>query len=411
MRPRGVYREVLVAGLVAAALAAGTILLYLLVNSRQPVPTPASAGLLAGTVALTVAGCAPIAVRVRLPRLAVLAATGLVLVGVGLELRSFGPAIGLVVSVYTVAAARPFPVAGPVLAVGAAAHAVGGLMLASLGGDTEGVATFWGTAGRDANAVVVATLGSYGVPAIAGAVVRGRGLRTAELLARAERLETERELRDRAAAADERSRIARELHDIAAHDLSAIVVQAGAADRLVDADPVRAKQVLQDIRGQGRETLAALRQLVGVLRDAGEPGDRHAGARRQQPGLGRLDDLIAVARATGMRVDVAIDGVREPLTAQADLAAFRVVQEALTNARRHAPGSPVSLRVSHERGVAVEVSNECPDPAPPGAAAGHGLAGMRERVGQAGGTMSAGPTPDGRWLVAVRLPAATAGER
>jgi len=247
--------------------------------------------------------------------------------------------------------------------------------------------------------MITATIASYLLPAALGSAIRGRRAHTAELVARAERLELEREQRDRAAAQEERGRIARELHDIAAHDLSAIVVQAGAADRLVDTDPARAKAVLRDIRGQGRETLTALRQLVGVLRD----GD--TGGRTPQPGLARLDDLVAVARSAGMSVDVVVAGEPAPLGPLADLTAFRVIQEALTNARRHAAGGRVDLRITHAAGVSILVSNELRGRPGGGEQGGHGLAGMRERVRQAGGSLRVGPTRDGgHWEVAVHLP-------
>jgi signal transduction histidine kinase len=319
-----------------------------------------------------------------------------------LEIRSIGPGIGLVVCVYTVATLFPWRVAGVVLVGLATSHVAGGILLARFGGSVSAVPSFWGVPGHDVDSMVSATLASYLLPAALGSVVRSRRAHTAELVARAERLEEERELRDRAAAEEERGRIARELHDIAAHDLSAIVVQAGAADRLVDADPVRAKAVLRDIRGQGRETLAALRQLVGVLRD-------DSAGRTPQPSLARLGDLVAVARASGMKIDVVMTGEPAPLGALGDLTAFRVVQEALTNARRHAPGAAVDVRISHADGVSIVVTNELPAMDPRDG--GHGLAGMRERVRQSGGTLRVGPTRDGLWEVAAHLPAYPSAER
>jgi signal transduction histidine kinase len=390
-------RDTVVAAVLAVVVSVGTLLLAMLVNARQPAPTPIPVHLAAGTTVMNVAGCATLAVRRRWPRAALVAAAVLVLGCAALEVRALGPGIGLMVCAYTVATLLPWRAAGLVLVGLASAHLVAGILLIRLGGAVSAVPLFWGVPGQDVDSTVIAAIASYLLPAALGSVIRSRRLHTAELVARAEQLEAERELRDRAAAEEERGRIARELHDIAAHDLSAIVVQAGAADRLVDADPVRAKAVLRDIRGQGRETLAALRQLVGVLRDD------DTGGRTPQPSLARLDDLIAVARAAGMTVNVVCEGEPVPLGALADLAAFRVIQEALTNARSHAPGAEVDLRVTHAAGVSIVVTNELRRAARRDG--GHGLAGMRERVRQAGGTLRVGPTRDGHWEVAARLPA------
>lgn len=388
-------RDTLVAAILAVVLSVGILLIAMLVNARQSVSTPIPLRLAVGTTVMTIAGCATIAVRRRWPRAALGAATALVLGCVAWEIRSVGPGIGVAVCAYTVATLFPWRTGGPALIGLATAHAVGGNLFTRLGGGVDDLPTFWGVAGQDLDATVTATIASYFLPAALGSVVRGRRAHTAELIARAERLEAERELRDRAAAQEERGRIARELHDIAAHDLSAIVVQAGAADRLVDAEPARAKAVLRDIRGQGRETLAALRQLVGVLRD-------DAGGRTPQPSLARVGDLIAVARAAGVTVDVVTEGEPTPLGALADLTAFRVVQEALTNARNHAPGAAVRVRIGYEADVSIVVRNEVYGAS--GSEGGHGLAGMRERVRQAGGTLRVGPTRDGHWEVVVHLP-------
>ena len=140
------------------------------------------------------------------------------------------------------------------------------------------------------------------------------------------------------------------------HDLSAIVVQAGAADRLVDRDATAAKATLASIRRQGRETLTALRQLVGVMRDSDE-----AGPRAPQPTLARLDELVAGAREGGMAVETTWSGHGRPLPPTVDLAAYRIVQEALTNARRHAPGAAVSVAVAvDDSGARVVVANGPP---------------------------------------------------
>jgi signal transduction histidine kinase len=392
-------RDAVVAAVLAVVLAGGTIAIALLVTARQPVPAPLPAAKVVASTLLTLAGCATIAVRRRWPRTAAAIATTLVLACAAVVVASTGPALGVVVCAYTVATLFPPRRSVPFLVPLGAAHAIGGIAITQLGGDVRGLPTFWGVPGQDLDAMLFATAATYAIPATIGTVVRRRRERLTELTERAERLEAERAARDLVAAAEERRRIARELHDIAAHDLSAIVVQAGAADRLVDGDPVAAKAVLHSIRGQGRQTLAALRQLVGIMRDD------DAGGRAPQPSLARLDELISGARSAGMNVALDVLGDPRPLPPLVDLAAYRVVQEALSNARQHAPGTAVSVRLAYQPGaVELVVRNRHMSPVV-GRGTGHGLAGMRERVRQAGGTLAVGLDRDGDWLVSARLPA------
>jgi signal transduction histidine kinase len=253
---------------------------------------------------------------------------------------------------------------------------------------------------------VLASMASFAIPGLAGAYVQVRRAYTAELVARAERLKRDQQERARIAVLEERGRIARELHDIAAHDLSAMVVQAGAADRLVDRDATAAKAALRSVRRQGRETLAALRQMVGVVRQ----GEHDPGGLAPPPTLARLDELVAGAREAGMTVRSTWSGPWPSLPPAVDLTAYRIVQEALTNARRHAPGAAVDLAVTvDDNGARVVVANGAAPahPAGPsrdGAGGGHGLAGMRERVQLTGGTLTVGPTGDGGWRVEAVLP-------
>lgn len=213
----------------------------------------------------------------------------------------------------------------------------------------------------------------------------------------------QREQRARQAVIEDRARIARELHDVAAHHLSAIVVQAGAAERQAHDNPEEARRVLAEIREQGSTTLAQMRGLIGGLRDdeRDEPG--------AAPGLARADRLIDEACRAGCDVAFTVEGEpRQPLPPAVDFAGYRVLQESLSNARRHAPGAPVQARVAyHADTVEVEVGNAAaPDAATPSeAGTGQGLAGMRERVALAGGELAAGPTTEGGWRVHATLPA------
>jgi signal transduction histidine kinase len=246
-------------------------------------------------------------------------------------------------------------------------------------------------AGASAVAVALAV-------ALTAFVVERRGRRADELEARAARLEQEREERDRAAAAAERLRIARELHDVVAHSVSVMTVQAGAARVVLDAQPGRVRESLQAVEETGRQALAELRRLLGVLRlEEGEP------ALAPQPGLADLDALLAQARGAGLPVQRTIEGEPAALPPGVDLAAYRIVQEALTNARRHAAAAQARVAVRYGQGIVeLEITNEGRRAIP--GEGGHGLVGMRERAALYGGELEAGPRPDGGYAVRARLP-------
>lgn len=209
----------------------------------------------------------------------------------------------------------------------------------------------------------------------------------------------QREKRARQAVVAERGRIARELHDVAAHHLSSMVVQAGAAERQMTNDPEQARHVLSDIREQGSTTLAQMRQIVGALRE--DDGDGAA-----PPTLRHAPQLVDEARDAGCQVTFIVEGRRpDSLPPAVDFAGYRVLQESLTNARRHAPGAAVLASVAyHGDAVEVEVTNTAAAPPPSEPAGGHGVTGMRERVALAGGELTAGPTPEGGWRVSAVLP-------
>jgi signal transduction histidine kinase len=202
------------------------------------------------------------------------------------------------------------------------------------------------------------------------------------------------------AAMEERARIARELHDVVAHHVSMIAVQAETA-RLTTPDlPEQGRERFGDIADSARDALAQMRQLLGVLRE-----DAGGGVERTpQPGLARLDELIEEARATGARVRFALSGPVVPLAPGVDLAAFRIVQEALTNARRHAPEASVEVEVRYEEdSIHLLVRDDGPDPDPQ-TPDGNGLRGMRERATLVGGTIRAGRADGGGFLVEATLP-------
>ncbi|MFI1369437.1 sensor histidine kinase [Streptomyces griseochromogenes] len=209
------------------------------------------------------------------------------------------------------------------------------------------------------------------------------------------------------AVAEERARIAREVHDVVAHTLSVMVVQAGAADDVFNERPEQARQALRAIETGARSALGELRLLLRAFRpDAGEDG---AGEQREPgPSLVRLDELADTVRATGMTVHVHREGATDGLPAAVDLAAYRIVQEALTNTLRHAAGADeVSVQVTAE-GECVKVTvtdnGRTPQGRSAAAGAGRGLVGMKERARLVGGSLRAGPLPQGGFEVAARLP-------
>jgi signal transduction histidine kinase len=202
----------------------------------------------------------------------------------------------------------------------------------------------------------------------------------------------------RAAVADERARIARELHDVVAHSISIVAVQAGAAEELLDRDTERARAHLQAVRSTAREAMTEMRRVLDVLREDDAP---HA----PLPGLSRLDDLVTEARAAGVEVDVVEEGERPQLSAGLDLVVFRVVQEALTNVRKHAGGARASVRLRYaRRALEIDVRDEGEGVASAQRSGGHGLIGMRERVTLFGGTLEAGSADGGGFRVHAVLP-------
>jgi len=208
-------------------------------------------------------------------------------------------------------------------------------------------------------------------------------------------LDRDRDAREAAAAAEERARIARELHDIVAHRVSTVVIQAEAGLLTAD-EPERARQALAAIRDSGRQALGELRHLLGLLEDGGAPV-------APQPGLSGLDDLLDGARGAGLPVELHVDGDLGDLPPSTDLAAFRIVQEALTNALRHAR-TPTGVRVVRHPGeLTVEVRNAIAPGTAFNGGAGRGLAGMRERVRVFGGTLSTDRS-DGEFVVRAVLP-------
>ncbi len=233
-----------------------------------------------------------------------------------------------------------------------------------------------------------------------GDLSRSRQRQVDQSAARADRLEVERAQWTGVAIADERGRIARELHDIVAHSVSLMGVQAGAARIQLDDDPERTREALRAIEITARESVVELRRLLGILREQ-DPQP----VLEPQPGIIQLNALVGQMRVAGLSVRLAVEGAPSPLPAGVALTAYRIVQEALTNALKHAGGAPTVVRIVYARdALELEVFDEGPGAATENGGRGHGLIGMRERTALYGGTLTAGPRPGGGFAVRARLP-------
>ncbi|MFF4774893.1 sensor histidine kinase [Microtetraspora fusca] len=237
---------------------------------------------------------------------------------------------------------------------------------------------------------------------VTGIYVNMRQRYVESLLERAERAERERDQQARIAAAAERTRIARELHDVVAHNVSVMVVQADGAGYAIDSDPEQARRAVQAVSSTGRQALAEMRRLVGVLRDDHTSSEEYA----PQPGLEQLADLIEQVRASGLPVDFTMSGPRHEVPEGEQLVIYRIIQEALTNTLKHGgPGVRASVQVEYgAHDVTLTVSDDGRGASAARADDGHGLIGMRERVGMYGGTVQAAPRPGGGFRVTARLP-------
>jgi signal transduction histidine kinase len=242
------------------------------------------------------------------------------------------------------------------------------------------------------------------IPYVAGRVVAGHTRLTHALRANADRLAQEQQTRAHEAVVRERTRIARELHDVVAHSVSVMVIQSAAARRVAPHDPDAAATALAAVEACGRDALVDLRRMVGVL----HRGDRELlGA--VSPGVGQLDGLIERARASGISVDLRVEGRVQALSTAVDLVVFRVVQEALTNTIKHAGPTEAHVRVRFDgAAVDVEITDSGRRAAPPlrapDAGSGHGLVGMRERLAMYGGQLEAGRARDGGFRIHARIP-------
>jgi signal transduction histidine kinase len=260
------------------------------------------------------------------------------------------------------------------------------------------------------------------LPTVAlGYMMRMWQQRARESAARLERAEAEHLQVTRRAVEEERARIAAELHDVVTHNVSVMVVQAGAGRRVLDRSPGDAREAMLAIEASGRTAMTELRHLLGLLApSAGPEPDAPAdqGALSPQPGLDEVPALAARVRAAGLPVELSVQGTERALAPGPDLAAYRVVQEALTNVIKHAAGARAKVRIEYRaHDLIVDVSNVAGGPAAsaggPAASAGgscRGLIGLRERIAIYGGSLDAGPRPGGGWRVRATIPLEPAGQ-
>ncbi|TDC62918.1 sensor histidine kinase [Actinomadura sp. GC306] len=340
-----------------------------------------------GTILLTLGLLAPLVLRRTFPRtvFATIALTSAVqcLVGVEPQLANVAVLMGL----YTVTARNSFR------------WGVGAALVAELGAL---MVTFRYPNSADDRKYVFAML----TVVVAGVWLLGLHMRTRRaylrsLEERAERLERERDNEVKVAMAAERARIARELHDVVAHNVSVIVVQADGAAYAIDTDVGRARQALDTISATGRLALAEMRRLLGVLRESDD-----AGVFAPQPGVAELDELVEHVRASGLPVAFEVDGTPEPMSEGRQLTVYRIVQEALTNTLKHGgPRAAVSVRLQYiGHALEIRVDDDGRGAAAPDDGQGHGIAGMRERVAVYGGSVYAAPRPGGGFGVLARIP-------
>jgi signal transduction histidine kinase len=364
-----------------ALVLAGTSVLGVLTgqpNWGRPVPL---------ALGLALLSTAPVAWRAHFPLLAtavVLAANGACIYAAAPQQAAFQPFVALVLVAYSVGSRAEGPRAvwvPPVLA----AAAIPVFVAAIIHGQDPG------------NAIpsFVWLMAAW----VVGRLVRGWRRKNVALELVNRELDEQRELQARTAVMVERGRIARELHDVVAHNVSMMVVQAGAATRVLDGEQAAVRSALEVIASTGRETVDEMRALLGMLRS-----DDGADGLNPQPGLADLDRLARGVREAGLPVTVRIEGEQRALPLALELSAFRIVQEALTNALKHAGPANAEVTVRYQQeAVELEVANTGAGPAGI-QGTGHGLVGMRERAAMFGGMLHAAPSDGGGFIVRARLP-------
>ncbi|MFF3850137.1 sensor histidine kinase [Streptomyces sp. NPDC002328] len=342
--------------------------------------------------------CLVVALRRRMPERMLLLAAVLGVTQLVLDVATMAADFALLVIVYTVAATGARWSSWLALGMGLSAATLAQVRWPNE--QTSAAGNF---------AIVVLQTVPFALAWVLGDSMRTRRAYFAQLEERAARLEKEREAQAKVAVAAERARIARELHDVVAHNVSVMVVQADGAAYVLDAAPDQAKKALETISSTGRQALAEMRRLLGVLR-TGE--HQESGEYVPQPDVEQIEDLVEQCRGSGLPVDFKVEGTARPLPSGVELTAYRIVQEALTNTRKHGgPNAGASVRLVYfDDGLGLLVEDDgkgAPHELYEEGGAdgqGHGLIGMRERIGMVGGTLDAGPRPGGGFRISALLP-------
>ncbi|MEU6466968.1 sensor histidine kinase [Streptomyces sp. NPDC046976] len=360
--------------------------------------TPAHRGSLAAAVTVSAVLCVVVALRRRFPEQMLLLALATGLAQLVLDVETTVADFALLVIAYTVATMGTRWASRLALVASFCAATMAQLRWPAQH------SSFLGQV-----AIVVFQTVPFALAWVLGDSMRTRRAYFAQLEERAARLEKERAAQSKVAVAAERARIARELHDVVAHNVSVMVVQADGAAYVLDAAPDQARKALETISSTGRQALAEMRRLLGVLR-TGE--HQESGEYVPQPDVEQIDELIEQCRRSGLPVDFKVEGTPRPLPSGVELTAYRIVQEALTNTRKHGgPNTGASVRLVYfDDGLGLLVEDDgkgAPQELYEEGGAdgrGHGLIGMRERVGMVGGTLDAGPRPGGGFRISALLP-------
>ncbi|MBO8202633.1 sensor histidine kinase [Streptomyces smyrnaeus] len=370
-------------------------------SPRDPAPLPHETGQQIAMIPIALALSLVVSLRRRAPEKMLLLATGTGIAQLICDVGPFPGNFAFLVIIFTVASrhtrwASRFALAGALLA------------------PTIDTLRWPDQPNESVSAEIFGTL--FMTLAFVMAWVLGDSLRTRrayylQLEERAQRLEKEREAQAKVAVAAERARIARELHDVVAHNVSVMVVQADGAAYVLDSSPEQTRMALETISGTGRQALAEMRRLLGVLR-SGDAGRRDGDEYVPQPGVEQIADLVEQVRGAGLTVDFKVQGDPHPLPSSVELTAYRIVQEALTNTRKHGgPDVGATVHLCYGDGELCVLAEDDGRGAQhelyeAGGAdgLGHGLIGMRERVGMVGGALEAGPRSGGGFRIRAALP-------
>jgi len=370
----------------AIAVAILTLALLGMSSTKVDAAHPTSLNLLA--YLLTVLGFGSLAVRTRAPLVTMAVSLAAAAAYSAIGYPENGLPIAAMIALYTVASRTPRRQS--LLAAGTVAVVLVGL-------------TVQGAQGLDA-AGLVTNFAVFGIAYATGRYVQVRRAYTEQLELRAAEADQQRRRDAERAVAEERLRIARELHDVVAHAMSVVAVQSGIAAHVIDRRPDEARSMLETINTTSREALDEMRRLLGVLRAEHEaPTADLAPA----PSLGDLGPLVSSIESTGVTVHVSVEGERVALSSGVDLAAFRIAQEALTNVVKHAGPAHVEVRIRYgpdELDLEVVDDGRGAASGLEAIGGGHGLVGMRERVELYGGSLSTGPSPGGGYRVRARIP-------